>query len=433
MQYKSRSFDPAQLVQTWMDAYAFTPADVAKLADLEESAVVALLSGQASLDARSAAALANAMGLDDEARARLSQVAGWDGASAEPPPAPQPHAPPWRQPLIWAFDEFTTYLPEWKRRNPEAYKAFESENFLGDGGMWANLVARRRQFTEELQQSFARHARLSRAEAAHLKLLVRWLEAQDYETSCNTTRVSKRKARVADEEATRKASAEGRKLATRRAEEAALERRRLSLVNAERKANAAHNEAKEALEQARLAVRASVLIHTSPRCPEVATSLLAATITELARCPGFRLDARAIAAQITWDPPSDEVSRVLGLLLRAGALVVRADGAVEVRQEAFIIGDDDEVPRDAVHRYYVEVMRELDRGVGALWSTRDAHELTELGAVTMALPRSELPRFQHMLRRFREQVTASATALETAPEQVFQLVLYLGPVTRAGG
>lgn len=146
-------------------------------------------------------------------------------------------------------------------------------------------------------------------------------------------------------------------------------------------------------------------------------------IRELASLPGFRADPEWIAR--TLHPPirTSQARAALASLQALGMLEIDADGRAVVHDAT--LATPHEVAGLAVHNYHRGV---LQRAEAAITSVRP-HD-RQLGAVTVAIPSSEVGALKAEVAAFLERFLDRCEKMDAPADCIYQLGAQLFPLTR---
>jgi uncharacterized protein (TIGR02147 family) len=135
----------------------------------------------------------------------------------------------------------------------------------------------------------------------------------------------------------------------------------------------------------------------------------------------FRRNPSWIAARLGHEVSEQDVKRALGDLINLGLLQDKGGQLVQT-QRAFTTEDD---VRDlAIRRYHQSMM---DLGVKSLTLPLEEREI---GGLTIAIPKTDIPRLKERLREFRRELNESFSVHEATADEVFQFGFQLFPLTR---
>lgn len=146
---------------------------------------------------------------------------------------------------------------------------------------------------------------------------------------------------------------------------------------------------------------------------------------ELALCPGFRADPHWLAATLRPGVSLDQAREALHLLFDLGMLVHNDDGGVEVRDTT--LATPHEVYGLAAYNYHRAM---LTRAMASMDEVDPAER--HLGAITVAIPESMIPRFKAELTQLQERLLDLADESDR-PDRVYQVALQTFPLSHPVG
>ena len=142
-------------------------------------------------------------------------------------------------------------------------------------------------------------------------------------------------------------------------------------------------------------------------------------IRELASCHGFRPDAAWIARKLQPKITTQQAEDALGTLFELGLLVDNEGTVTATDQDAVT---PHEVLGLAVHNYHLGM---LTRAMEAIEGVRPPFR--HLGAVTVAIPRGQVPALKRELAAFQERILHLCDG--AGADQVYQVNLQLFPLS----
>jgi uncharacterized protein (TIGR02147 family) len=146
-------------------------------------------------------------------------------------------------------------------------------------------------------------------------------------------------------------------------------------------------------------------------------------VRELATIPGFRADPAWVARILRPRITEAQGRQALSTLQELGMLVPGPNGEGLVAAEAVVVTPH-EVARLAVENYHQGMLSRASESIGA-FDPEERH----LGAVTLALPESLVPKLKQELAAFQERLCSLIEGVEDPVERVYQVNLQLFPLS----
>ena len=304
------------------------------------------------------------------------------------------------RPFLTAWLEFKKNDPARAKLPPYSHRMFAREAGLANVGTLASVISGSRHLTEALLKAFLVPLGLEEPDAQFLGMLA--------------TAAERRK-----EEAKLKAALQA--LPESGAQQAV--KRRTVLAWQVEQAEGALREAEDALVGARRMHRAELLNAARSR---LMGEWYIAAILELSKCVGFRRDPAWIAAALRAKVTPEEVQQALHVLEEAGQLHDQAGGA---ESSATPLVTADAVDSAAVRRSYEGYFA---RSLDAFHSTLDTREFglrCRLGALTIAVPSSEVPRLREHALQTRKDLFQFMEGLQGTRDSVYVALVHVFPIT----